>query len=77
MYLSEKHIKDYQTDGVIIVKEVFKDYIRVELSDSEDAKKVTRLIQNMRFDFKGRVELRTQKSRNAEIWRDELEILKI
>jgi len=58
-------------------KEVFKDYIRVELSDSEDAKKVTRLIQNMRFDFKGRVELRTQKSRNAEIWRDELEILKI
>ena len=58
-------------------KEDFKDYIRVELSNSDDAKKVTTLIQNMRFDFKGRVELRTLKSRNAEIWRDELEILKI
>lgn len=57
-------------------KEVFRDYIKVELSNSDDAKKVTSLIQNMRFDFKGRVELRTQKSRNAEIWKDELEILK-
>ena len=58
-------------------KENFKDYIRVELSNSDDAKKVTTLIQNMRFDFKGRVELRTLKSRNSEIWRDELEILNI
>ena len=58
-------------------KEVFKDYIRVELSNSDDAKKVTKVIQDMRFDFMGRVELRTLKSRNSEIWRDELEILKI
>jgi ectoine hydroxylase-related dioxygenase (phytanoyl-CoA dioxygenase family) len=27
MFLSNKQIKDYQTDGVIIVKEIFKDYI--------------------------------------------------
>ena len=27
MYLSRKQIKDYQTDGVIIVKEIFKDWI--------------------------------------------------
>ena len=58
-------------------KEDFKDYIRVELSNSDDAKKVTKVIQDMRFDFMGRVELRTLKSRNSEIWRDELEILKI
>ena len=56
-------------------KEDFKDYIRVELSNSDDAKKVTKVIQDMRFDFMGRVELRTLKSRNSEIWRDELEIL--
>ena len=58
-------------------KEDFKDYIRVELSNSDDAKKVTKVIQDMRFDFMGRVELRTLKSRNSEIWRDELEILNI
>ena len=58
-------------------KEDFKDYIKVELSNSDDAKKVTKVIQDMRFDFMGRVELRTLKSRNSEIWRDELEILKI
>ena len=62
---------------MVLRKEVIKANIRVELSDSEDAKKVTTLIQNMRFDFKGRVEMRTLKSRNAEIWKDELEILKI
>ena len=27
MFLSEKQIKDYQTDGVIIVKDIFKDWI--------------------------------------------------
>ena len=27
MYLSEKQIKDYQTDGVIVVKDIFKDWI--------------------------------------------------
>ena len=27
MHLSEKQIKDYQTNGVIIVKEIFKDWI--------------------------------------------------
>jgi len=26
MFLSEKQIKDYQTDGVIIVKDIFKDW---------------------------------------------------
>ena len=57
-------------------KDVFKDYISVELSSSEDAEKVITFIKNMRFDFKGRVELRTKKSRNSEIWRDELEIVK-
>ena len=27
MFLSDKQIKDYQTDGVIVVKEIFKDWI--------------------------------------------------
>ena len=27
MFLTEEQIKDYQTDGVIIVKEIFKDWI--------------------------------------------------
>ena len=27
MFLSDKQIKDYQTDGVIIIKEIFKDWI--------------------------------------------------
>ncbi len=27
MYLSKKQIKDYQINGVIIVKEIFKDWI--------------------------------------------------
>jgi hypothetical protein len=27
MFLSKKQIKDYQTDGVIIVKDIFKDWI--------------------------------------------------
>ena len=27
MFLSEKQIKDYKTDGVIIVKNIFKDWI--------------------------------------------------
>jgi hypothetical protein len=27
MFLSEKQIKDYQIDGVIIVKDIFKDWI--------------------------------------------------
>ena len=27
MFLSEKQIKDYQTDGVIIIKDIFKDWI--------------------------------------------------
>ena len=27
MFLSDKQIKDYQTDGVIIVKDIFKDWI--------------------------------------------------
>ena len=26
MFLSEKQIKDYQTDGVIIIKDIFKDW---------------------------------------------------
>ena len=28
MFLSEKQIKDYQTDGVIIIKDIFKDWIK-------------------------------------------------
>ena len=28
MFLSDKQIKDYQDDGVIIIKEIFKDWIR-------------------------------------------------
>ena len=27
MFLSEKQIKDYQLDGVIIIKDIFKDWI--------------------------------------------------
>ena len=27
MYLSDKQIKDYQNDGVIIVKDIFKEWI--------------------------------------------------
>ena len=27
MFLSDKQIKDYQTDGVIIIKEIFKEWI--------------------------------------------------
>ena len=27
MFLSDKQIKDYQDDGVIIIKEIFKDWI--------------------------------------------------
>ena len=27
MFLTDKQIKDYQTDGVIVIKEVFKDWI--------------------------------------------------
>ena len=27
MFLSNKQIKDYQTDGVIIIKEIFKEWI--------------------------------------------------
>ncbi len=27
MFLSEKQIKDYKTDGVIIIKDIFKDWI--------------------------------------------------
>ena len=27
MFLTEKQIKDYQTDGVIIIKDIFKDWI--------------------------------------------------
>ena len=27
MLLSDKQIKDYQTDGVIIIKDIFKDWI--------------------------------------------------
>ena len=27
MFLSEKQIQDYQTDGVMIVKNIFKDWI--------------------------------------------------
>ena len=27
MFLSEKQIKDYQTDGAIIIKDVFKNWI--------------------------------------------------
>ena len=27
MFLSEKQIKDYQTNGVIIVKDIFKDWV--------------------------------------------------
>ena len=26
-YLSEKQIKDYQTDGVLIIQDIFKDWI--------------------------------------------------
>ena len=28
MFLSDKQIKDYQTDGAIVVKEIFKDWIQ-------------------------------------------------
>ena len=28
MFLTDKQIKDYQTDGVIIVKDIFKDWIK-------------------------------------------------
>ena len=27
MFLSKKQIKDYQTDGVIIIKDIFKEWI--------------------------------------------------
>ena len=27
MFLSENQIKDYQTDGVIVIKDIFKDWI--------------------------------------------------
>ena len=57
-------------------KEVFKDYIRLELSDPKDARLVAKHIRLMKSDFKGRIEMRVQQARNAEIWRDELEIVR-
>ena len=34
MFLSDKQIKDYQDDGVIIVKDIFKDWIEPIISSA-------------------------------------------
>ena len=56
-------------------KDVFKYYISLELTNLEDAHIVAEHIRLMKSNFKGRVEMRVQQSKNAEIWRDELEIV--
>lgn len=58
------------------MRTVVKDYIRVELSSTDDATLLAKRIRLMKSDFQGRVEMRTLQAKNAEIWRDELEIVK-
>ena len=57
-------------------KEVFKDYIRVELTNSEDAELVIEYIRSMKSNYKGRVEMKVQQARNSQIWREQSEIVK-